>query len=183
MNYLQITHEDVCNGDGLRVVLWLSGCSHHCYNCQNPQTWNPDSGILFDESAKQEIFNELSKDYISGITFSGGDPLHENNLDEVLKLVQEIRISFPEKTIWLYTGYNFDLLKSRYNEYKYTPFAANADEWLTRWEIISNVDILVDGEYIDEQKDLTLKWRGSKNQRVIDVQKSLTQNKVILYCD
>jgi len=185
MNYLKIEHEDVCNGTGLRVVLWLSGCSHHCYNCQNPQTWNPNSGIPFDESAKQEIFNELSKDYISGITFSGGDPLHENNLDEVLKLVQEIRISFPEKTIWLYSGYNFDLLNSKYNEYKYTSFAANADEWLTRWEIISNVDILVDGEYIDEQKDLTLKFRGSKNQRVIDVQQTLKQKqeKVVLYCD
>lgn len=183
MNYLKIEHEDVCNGTGLRVVLWLSGCSHHCYNCQNPQTWNPNSGIPFDKSAKQEIFNELSKDYISGITFSGGDPLHENNLDEVLKLVQEIRISFPEKTIWLYSGYNFDLLNSKYNEYKYTSFAANADEWLTRWEIISNVDVLVDGEYIDEQKDLTLKFRGSKNQRVIDVQQTLKQGKVVLYCD
>lgn len=183
MNYLKIEHEDVCNGTGLRVVLWLSGCSHHCYNCQNPQTWDSNSGIPFDESAKQEIFNELSKDYISGITFSGGDPLHENNLDEVLKLVKEIRISFPEKTIWLYSGYNFDLLNSKYNEYKYTPFAANADEWLTRWEIISNVDILVDGEYIDEQKDLTLKFRGSKNQRVIDVQQTLKQGKVVLYCD
>lgn len=181
MNYLKIEHEDVCNGTGLRVVLWLSGCSHHCYNCQNPQTWDPNSGIPFDESAKQEIFNELSKDYISGITFSGGDPLHENNLDEVLKLVKEIRISFPEKTIWLYSGYNFDLLNSKYNEYKYTSFAANADEWLTRWEIISNVDVLVDGEYIDEQKDLTLKFRGSKNQRVIDVQQTLKQEKVVLY--
>ena len=171
------------NGDGLRVVLWLSGCSHHCYNCQNPQTWNPDSGIPFDESAKQEIFNELSKDYISGITFSGGDPLYENNLDEVLKLVKEIRISFHDKTIWLYTGYDFDLLNSKYNEYKYTPFAANADEWLTRWEIISNVDVLIDGEYIDEQRDITLKWRGSSNQRVIDVKQSLTQNKIVLYCN
>ena len=183
MNYLQITHEDVCNGDGLRVVLWLSGCSHHCYNCQNPQTWNPDSGIQFDESAKQEIFNELSKDYISGITFSGGDPLHENNLDDVLKLVKQIRISFPEKSIWLYTGYDFDLLNSKYNEYKYTPFAANTDEWLTRWEIISNVDVLVDGKYIDEQKDLTLKWKGSKNQHVINVKESIKNNKIILYCD
>ena len=183
MNYHTITYPDQNNGDGLRVVLWLSGCSHHCYNCQNPQTWNPDSGIPFDESAKQEIFNELSKDYISGITFSGGDPLYENNLDEVLKLVKEIRISFPEKTIWLYTGYNFDLLNSKYNEYKYTPFAANADEWLTRWAIISNVDVLVDGEYIDGQKDLTLKWRGSKNQRVIDAKQSIVQNKVVLYCD
>lgn len=169
------------NGDGLRVVLWLSGCSHHCYNCQNPQTWNPDSGIPFDESARQEIFKELSKDYISGITFSGGDPLHENNLNEVLKIVKEIRISFPEKTIWLYTGYNFDLLKSEYNKYKL--YAANPTIHPVRWEIISNVDVLVDGEYIDEQKDLTLKWRGSKNQRVIDIKKSLTQNKVVLYCD
>ena len=183
INYHNITHDDMNNGNGLRVVLWLSGCSHHCYNCQNPQTWNPNSGIPFDESAKQEIFNELSKDYISGITFSGGDPLHKNNLDEVLKLVKEIRISFPDKTIWLYTGYDFDLLNSKYNEYKYTPFAANADEWLTRWEIISNVDVLIDGEYIDEQRDITLKWRGSSNQRVIDVKQSLTQNKIVLYCN
>lgn len=183
INYHNITHDDMNNGDGLRVVLWLSGCSHHCYNCQNPQTWNPDSGIPFDESAKQEIFTELSKDYISGITFSGGDPLHENNLDEVLKLVRDARTSFPDKTIWLYSGYDFDLLNSKYNEYKYTPFAANADEWLTRWEIISNVDVLVDEEYIDEQKDLTLKWRGSKNQHVINVKESIKNNKIILYCD
>lgn len=183
INYHNITHDDMNNGDGLRVVLWLSGCSHHCYNCQNPQTWNPNSGIPFDESAKQEIFNELSKDYISGITFSGGDPLYEYNLDEVLKLTQQIRISFPEKSIWLYTGYNFDLLNSQYNKYKYNPFAANADEWLTRWEIISNVNVLVDGEYIDEKRDLTLKWRGSKNQHVIDVRQSLAQNKMVLYCD
>ena len=183
MNYLKIEHEDVCNGTGLRVVLWLSGCSHHCYNCQNPQTWNPNNGIQFDESAKKEIFNELSKDYISGITLTGGDPLYESNLNNVLSLIKEIRISFPEKTIWLYSGYNFDLLNSKYNEYKYTSFAANADEWLTRWEIISNVDVLVDGEYIDEQKDLTLKFRGSKNQRVIDVQQTLKQGKVVLYCD
>lgn len=115
--------------------------------------------------------------------YINGDPLHENNLDEVLKLTQEIRISFTEKSIWLYTGYNFNLLKSQYNEYKYTPFATNADEWLTRWKIISNVDVLVDGEYIDEQRDLTLKWRGSKNQNCIDVKQSLAQNKVVLYCD
>ena len=115
--------------------------------------------------------------------YINGDPLHENNLDEVLKLVKQIRISFPDKTIWLYTGYDFDLLNSKYNEYKYTPFAANADEWLTRWEIISNVNVLVDGEYIDEQRDLTKKWAGSSNQRVIDVQQSLTQNKVLLYCN
>ena len=183
MNYLKIEHEDVCNGTGLRVVLWLSACSHHCYNCQNPQTWNPDSGIPFDESAKQEIFNELSKDYISGITFSGGDPLHENNLDEVLKLVQEIRISFPKKTIWLYTGYKFAQIKDAFMKSKKWLQASWKHSAITRWDIISNIDVLVDGEYIDEQKDLTLKWRGSKNQRVISVPETLKQGKVVLYCD
>lgn len=178
------------NGDGLRVVLWLSGCSHHCYNCQNPQTWNPDSGIPFDESAKQEIFNELSKDYISGITFSGGDPLHENNLDEVLKLVQEISISFLEKTVWLYTGYtwnfimNYELTSDFTEEDVLFDYHMKKDfEMIKRKNIIKLVNVLVDGEYIDEQKDLTLKWRGSKNQRCIDVKESLVQNKMVLYCD
>lgn len=178
MNYLQITHEDVCNGDGLRVVLWLSGCSHHCYNCQNPQTWNPNSGILFDDLAKQEIFNELSKDYISGITFSGGDPLHENNLEEVLKLIKEIRISFPEKTIWLYTGYSY----SKIFRGQLSCLSQDGLNNFKRREIIKQCDVVIDGEYIDEQKDITLKWRGSKNQRCIDVKQSLTQNKVVLYC-
>ena len=181
INYHNITHDDMNNGDGLRVVLWLSGCSHHCYNCQNPQTWNPDSGIPFDDSAKQEIFNELSKDYISGITFSGGDPLHENNLDEVLKLVQEIRNSYPDKSIWLYTGYQWNQIM--------LPIPTITDDLHTievtdkRKKIISNVNVLVDGKYIDEQKDLTLKWCGSKNQHVINVKQSLAQNKIILYCN
>ena len=180
INYHNITHDDMNNGDGLRVVLWLSGCSHHCYNCQNPQTWNPDSGIPFDESAKQEIFNELSKDYISGITFSGGDPLYENNLDEVLKLVKEIRISFPTKTIWLYTGYQMsEIVKQE----QYEKVSGIPNVWSKRWEIITNVNVLVDGEYIDSQRDITLRWRGSSNQRVIDVKQSLTQNKIVLYCN
>ena len=185
INYHNITHDDLNNGDGLRVVLWLSGCSHHCYNCQNPQTWNPDSGIPFDESAKQEIFNELSKDYISGITFSGGDPLYENNLDEVLKLVKQIRNSYPDKTIWLYTGFEWNSLMSKICQPTFPDkdFERIIEIHKKRKEIISNVDVLVDGEYIDEQKDLSLKFRGSKNQRVIDVKQSLAQNKVILYCD
>ena len=186
INYHNITHDDMNNGNGLRVVLWLSGCSHHCYNCQNPQTWNPNSGIPFDESAKQEIFNELSKDYISGITFSGGDPLHENNLDEVLKLVKEIRISFPEKTIWLYTGFKWDDIMCSFAGLQADHVVSNEKDieaWEKRREIISLCDILVDGEYIDEQKDLTLKWRGSKNQNCIDVKQSLAQNKIVLYCN
>lgn len=190
INYHNITHDDMNNGDGLRVVLWLSGCSHHCYNCQNPQTWNPDSGIPFDESAKQEIFNELSKDYISGITFSGGDPLHEQNLDEVLKLIKQIRISFPEKTIWLYTGYtwnsimNYELTSDFTDEDVLFDYHMKKDfEMIKRKNIIKLVNVLVDGKYIDEQKDLTLKWKGSKNQHVINVKESIKNNKIILYCD
>lgn len=176
INYHNITHDDMNNGDGLRVVLWLSGCSHHCFNCQNHQTWDPDSGILFDESAKQEIFNELSKDYISGITLSGGDPLHENNLSDVLSLVEEIRNLFPNKTIWLYTGYTWEDLID-------FPLDKEWEDKILRKSIVELCDVLVDGEYIDEQRDVTLKWRGSSNQRVIDVQKSLEQGKVVLYCD
>lgn len=166
------------NGDGLRVVLWLSGCSHHCYNCQNPQTWNPDSGVPFDKSAKQEIFNELSKDYISGITFSGGDPLYEQNLDEVLSLIKEIRNMYPNKTIWLYTGYTWeDLINVN------CPLDSKWENRIFRKSIIELCDVIIDGEYIDEQRDITLKWRGSSNQRVIDVEQSLAQNKVVLYCN
>ena len=89
------------NGDGLRVVLWLAGCSHHCKNCQNPITWDPDGGLIFDETAKQEIYEELDKDYVSGITFSGGDPLFETNREELTAFVREIKTSYPDKTIWL----------------------------------------------------------------------------------
>lgn len=186
INYHNITHDDMNNGNGLRVVLWLSGCSHHCYNCQNPQTWNPGSGIPFDKSAKQEIFTELSKDYISGITFSGGDPLHENNLDEVLKLVQEIRNSYPDKSIWLYTGFEWDDIMCSFAGLQADNIVLdekNTETWEKRRKIISLCDVLVDGKYIDEQKDLTLKWCGSKNQHVINVKQSLTQNKIILYCN
>lgn len=167
------------NGDGLRVVLWLSGCSHNCYKCQNPQTHDPNSGILFDEKAEEELFRELSKDYISGLTLTGGDPLHENNLDGVLNLINKIRLLLPEKTIWLYTGYRFDdeecWVKPKND-------IGNLFRFM-RQEIIKNVNIVVDGRYIDSQRDISLCWRGSKNQRVIDVKESLKQNKIILYCD
>ena len=180
MNYSGISECDVLNGTGFRVVLFVSGCSHRCCNCQNPKTWDKNFGHPFTEKTKEYIFECLSKDYIDGITMTGGDPLYESNLDDVLSLVNEVRHSFPEKTIWLYTGYDFNLLKQKFNEYKWTPFAVDADEWLTRWEIISNVNVVVDGEYIDEQRNLSKKWAGSDNQRVIDVKKTIENNKIIL---
>ena len=183
MNYLKIDHEDVCNGDGLRVVLWVAGCSHGCLECQNHQTWNPKSGIEFDEPARNEIFEELEKPYISGITLSGGDPLYIQNLDTILDLIYDIKKKFPTKTIWLYTGFTFDRLMDNYKSYRQTPFEYRDDEWLERWEIIRRCDVLVDGPYIKEQRDITLKWRGSSNQRVIDVQETLKQGRIVLYCD
>lgn len=185
MRYASIRNLDVSNGENIGVSLFTQGCDRkpHCKNCFNSETWNFNGGKEWTEEAKNKFMELIDRPYIRRISILGGEPLAEQNLDDVLSLVQQIRISFPEKTIWLYTGYNFDLLKSQYDEYKYTPFAANADEWLTRWEIISNIDVLVDGEYIDEQKDLALKFRGSKNQHVIDVKQSLSQKKMVLYCE
>lgn len=178
MNYHNITYPDQNNGDGLRVVLWLSGCSHHCYNCQNPQTWDVNSGIPFDESAKEELFRELGKDYISGLTLSGGDPLHEANLDGVLDLVNEIRLLFPNKSIWIYSGYEF-------TDFFFTPIwkASEIDSNTKRKQIISQCTVMVDGRYIDSQRNPSKKWAGSDNQRVIDIKQSLQQNRLILYCD
>lgn len=178
MNYHNVTHDDMNNGDGLRVVLWLSGCSHHCYQCQNPQTWNPNSGIPFDNEVKQEIFNELSKGYISGITLTGGDPLYKDNLNDVLFLLKQIRILYPTKTIWLYTGYT---LKQILHPLLINTIPTEEEE--KRIDIIKMVNVLVDGPYIDAQRDITLKWRGSANQRVINIPETLKQQKVVLYCD
>ena len=183
MRFTSMRNLDISNGEGVGVSLFVQGCDRHCFNCFNPDTWDFNGGKEWTEEIKDKFMELIDRPYIKRVSFLGGECLADQNLDEVLKLVKQIRISFPEKTIWLYTGYDFDLLNSKYNEYKYTSFAASADVWLTRWEIISNVDILVDGEYIDKQKNLSLKFRGSKNQRVIDVKKSLAQNKIVLYCD
>lgn len=175
MNYHNITYPDMNNGDGLRVVLWLSGCSHHCKGCQNPQTWNPDSGIKFDEKAFNELFDELEKDYISGITLTGGDPMFINNLSEVYNICSFVKRHYQDKTVWIYTGYTWEDILENHGENSY-----GNDE---RQLILKYCDVLIEGRFKEDKKDVTLKWRGSSNQRVIDVQESLKQNKVILYCD
>ncbi len=165
MRYHNITKDDMLNGDGLRVVLWVAGCSHCCKECHNPVTWDPDGGLPFDEKAKQEIFEQLDKPYISGITFSGGDPLHAANRMGVRNLMEEIKEKYPDKTIWLYTGDSWE------NIYHYS--------------LMKYVDVLVDGEFQREHKDVKLLWKGSSNQRVIDVQKSLQSadfHNPVLHC-
>ena len=161
MNYHNITKDDMLNGDGLRVVLWVAGCNHGCPGCQNPITWDVNGGLPFTEAEKSEIFEELSKDYVSGITFSGGDPLHPANRETIGELVEEIKREYPFKTIWLYTGYLWEEIRD-------LPF-------------ISLIDVIVDGRFIQKQKENTLKWKGSRNQRVIDVKQTLETGEVILH--
>ncbi len=160
MRYHNITKDDMLNGDGLRVVLWVSGCEHRCPHCQNPMTWDENSGLLFDEAAKKEIFSYLEKDYISGLTLSGGDPLYPSNREEITSFVKEVKEKFPQKTIWLYTGYQWIDIRNL--------------------PIIHYIDVLIDGPYIDALRDNTLKWRGSANQRIINVPQTLKQRKIIL---
>lgn len=162
MRYHNITKDDMLNGDGLRVVLWVAGCCHGCKGCHNPVTWDIDGGLPFDREAKAELFAELEKPYISGVTLSGGDPLHPGNREEIGRLMEEIRERFPDKTIWLYTGYDWEQVR----ELPYLAFA----------------DVLVDGRFVEELKNEDLYWRGSSNQRVIDVKKSLESGEVVLHC-
>lgn len=161
MNYHNITTDDMLNGDGLRTVLWVAGCDHHCAGCQNPITWDPDRGVPFDIYAEAELYDKLYQDYISGITFSGGDPLHPSNRGTVLRLAHDIKERLPGKTAWLYTGY--------------------------MWEDICDlpgmkyIDVVVDGKFVERLKDVKYPWAGSTNQRVIDVQWSLYSGKTVLY--
>lgn len=157
---------DQLNGEGLRVTLFVSGCNHYCKGCQNPQTWDYISGTIFRNCDRWELFKELEKDYIKGVTLSGGDPLYPLNLECVAKLCAEIKVNFPEKDIWMYTGYTYEEL----GEFE-------------RMIVDNYVDVLVDGEYKEAEKDLQLKWRGSKNQRVIDIKKTKECDEVVLFCD
>lgn len=161
MNYHNILKDDMLNGEDLGVALFVSGCEHNCYNCQNPQTHNFDSGILFDEKAKQEIFEQLEKPYIHRISYVGGCPLCEPNREEVTKIAKEIRIKFPEIKQWCYCGELWEKVKDL--------------------EIMQYLDVLLDGLYIEKLKDVNAKYIGSTNQRVIDVKESLKEGQAIGY--
>ena len=171
MRYHNITKADMLNGEGLRVVLWLAGCSHHCQACQNPITWNPNDGLVFDDDAKKEVFDELEKDWCSGITFSGGDPLYLGNREGVGSLVSEIRSKFPDKNIWCYTGYIWEELMEQMKD----------DDNLRN--ILDNVDVLLEGRFVLGLALEKLHYVGSSNQRIIDVKKSLASNEINLYID
>lgn len=185
MRYASIRNLDISNGEGVGVSLFVQGCDRHCFNCFNPNTWDFNGGKEWTEETKNKFIKLIDRPYINRISILGGEPLAEQNLDEVLSLIKEIRISYPEKTIWLYTGFEWNSLMSKICQPTFPDkdFERIIEIHKKRKEIISNVDVLVDGEYIDEQKDLTLKWCGSRNQHVIDVKQSIAQNKMVLYCD
>lgn len=161
MKFHNITKDDMLNGEGLRVVLWVSGCPHQCLGCHNPITWNENDGLDFDEASQLEIFNELEKDYISGLTISGGDPLFAPNQEAVYSLLKNVKAKYPQKTVWVYTGYSWDDIKAL--------------------PLLKYIDVLVDGKFILSLKDTALHWKGSSNQNVIDVQKTLQNGKIILF--
>ena len=161
MRYNKIRKMDISNGPGVRVSIFMQGCSFHCKNCFNQETWEFNKGEEFTEATINKILNIAKADYIVGLSILGGEPLHEFNRLGTLKLVKAFKENFPNKTIWLWTGFLFDNVKNL--------------------EIMNYLDTLIDGQYIDELHDFTLKYRGSSNQRVIDVQKSIKENKIILY--
>ena len=147
MNYLNILDCSIADGEGVRVTLFVSGCSHHCKGCHNPESWNPKAGKPFDMEAKQKLFDLLSGSYIDGLTLSGGDPLFPQNRESITQLCKEVKEKFPYKTIWLYTGYEYKDIKSL--------------------EVLNYIDILVDGEFQIDKRDITLPFRGSSNQNII----------------
>jgi len=176
MKYHAITKDDLLNGSGLRTTLFVSGCSHRCNACHNPETWSHNSGELFDDSAKDELFNHLSKSYISGITLSGGDPLSKYNIREILELIQEIKKEFPTKNIWLYTGYTWEeIFEERTEE------DPEEHDFAIRQDIVKLCDVIVDGKFIKKLADVNYPWAGSTNQRVIDIKKTLNEKEIVLF--
>lgn len=193
MRYNQIRECDIANGEGIGVALFVQGCRFHCYNCFNPETWDFNGGKEWTLEVREKFLELIDRPYIKRVSLLGGECLADENLDDVLDLVTEInkryntpqdivcedcnnhnilnkntdkiRLLLPKKTIWLYSGYTFEecLLNTK------------------RREILKNTDVIVDGRYIDSQRDITLKWRGSSNQRVIDIKQSIKQNELVLY--
>lgn len=179
MRYASIRDMDISNGEGLGVSLFVQGCHFHCKNCFNTETWDFNGGKIFDNNVKEKFLNYISKPYINRVSFLGGEPLVDENVIDVLELVKEIRELFPEKYIWMYSGYKWETILYPIVTDDFNP---KRDKILkARREILNYIDVLVDGKFEDEKKDLTLKWCGSTNQRVIDVKKSLEKNNIILY--
>lgn len=173
MKYATIKKIDVANGPGIRVSLFVSGCTHHCKGCFNPETWNFNYGADFTEEVEQQILEYLKPDYIKGLSLLGGEPFEPENQKALLPFLRKVRAMYPQKTIWCYSGYDFekDML------------TGSLGPWEITEEMLSYIDVLVDGEFVLELKNPNLRFRGSENQRVIDVPASLHEDSIVFWND
>lgn len=163
MRYAQIREMDISNGEGIGIALFTQGCPYHCKNCFNPETWSFDKGYKWTKNDEDKIINLLEPDYIKRLTILGGEPLVKRNKKDLYELLKKVKEKYPHKKIWMYTGGEYELIKNEFSE------------------ILDYTDILIDGRYIDELKDFSLKFRGSSNQRVIDIKKTREKNEIVLY--
>ena len=171
MNYGNIKQFDIANGEGVRVSLFVSGCTHHCKGCFNSETWDFGYGEPFTPNVENQIIDMLSPDYIDGLSLLGGEPFEKENQKVLLPFIRRVRKTYPQKSIWCYTGYTFDkdVMENMCKNWEETP------------ELLSYIDVIVDGKFEEENKDIKLRFRGSSNQRIIDVKKSLKEKKAILF--
>lgn len=167
MNYAEIKKTDIANGPGVRVSLFVSGCRHHCKGCFNPETWDFCYGKPFDQAAKEELLQALLPDYIAGLTLLGGDPLEPENTAALIPFLKEVRRLFPQKSIWCYTGDVYEKICKR----------SDAKE------LLQLIDVLVDGPFIEAQKNISLRFRGSENQRLLDAQKTIKTQKAVKWTE
>ena len=168
MNYGEIKNCDIANGVGVRVSLFVSGCTHHCKNCFNSETWDFDYGKKFDDDVQDTIIKMLSPEYIAGLTILGGEPFEPSNQEALLPFIKRVKEKLPQKNIWMYSGYTYEeLTVSSRARCQHTD------------EILSLIDVLVDGRFVEEKKKITLKFRGSENQRVIDVPSTLSSGEIV----
>lgn len=181
MHYAQIRSMDISNGEGVGVALFVQGCNFHCPSCFNQDTWDFNGGKEWTEETKETFLKLADKPYMKRISFLGGECLANENLECVYEVIKDVKEIFPDKKIWLWTGYTWE---SIFNPIVTDNLDLERDKLIKlRQEIVKMTDILVDGRYIHEQKDMNLKFKGSKNQRVIDVKESIKQGKVIIYCE
>lgn len=173
MNYATIKNNDIANGPGVRVSLFVSGCTHRCKGCFNEVAWGFDYGEPFTQETVDSILKMLSPDYIQGITLLGGEPFEPQNQPAIVDLLRQIKKHYPGKSIWAFSGYLFDK----------DILAGKLGSWEITKEYLSYLDVLVDGRFVEEKKDLSLRFRGSSNQRLVDVQKSLQSGEVVLWDD
>ena len=162
MHYNKIRKMDISNGPGVRVSLFLQGCAFHCKNCFNPETWDFDEGKEFTDEVVEHILDLCDKDHIQGLSILGGEPLHPKNIEGTTRLAKAFKERFPNKTIWVWSGFLYE-------------------DYVSKQDIINYIDVLVDGQYDDDLHDFTLKFRGSSNQRLIDIKKSIKEKKVVIY--